>query len=292
MAEGLPWFPFYASDWLTAKKVRRLTWSQRGVYATLLAEQWVGGALPCDHTEVAALVGATPDDVRAVLDACFFPAVEGWKNERLEEVRAEQAAKSSALAKAGRKGGKAKQRNKLDGASQATARLQPGSSIRAEQSRADKSRTDTPPSVEHASEGGKKKRKAALPPDWRPNEGHQSRAKASGLNVELEAEAFRDHHTAKGSVMLDWDAAFRTWLRNAVKFQARDSKRPSEAASEAILAREAEGWSERKRATEEAIARDLAKRTTAPPIANEPSGPLAGILARTLAVVPPQEKAS
>lgn len=34
-----------------------------------------------------------------------------------------------------------------------------------------------------------------------------------------EFEGFRDHHVSKGNIFKDWEAAFRTWLRNAKKFQ-------------------------------------------------------------------------
>jgi uncharacterized protein YdaU (DUF1376 family) len=37
---------------------------------------------------------------------------------------------------------------------------------------------------------------------------------------EIVAE-FRDHHTAHGKTMRDWRAAWRTWVRNAIKFDAR-----------------------------------------------------------------------
>lgn len=37
--------------------------------------------------------------------------------------------------------------------------------------------------------------------------------------LDAEAEKFRDHHASRGSVMLDWDAAFRNWLRNAVTYR-------------------------------------------------------------------------
>jgi hypothetical protein len=33
-----------------------------------------------------------------------------------------------------------------------------------------------------------------------------------------EAPKFVDHHLSKGSLMIDWSAAFRTWMRNADKF--------------------------------------------------------------------------
>ncbi len=41
-----------------------------------------------------------------------------------------------------------------------------------------------------------------------------------------EAARFADHHDAKGNAFADWDAAFRTWMRNAVKFRGeRDANR-------------------------------------------------------------------
>jgi hypothetical protein len=37
----------------------------------------------------------------------------------------------------------------------------------------------------------------------------------------IEFAKFRDHHTAHGNAMLDWDAAWRTWCANSVKFGTR-----------------------------------------------------------------------
>jgi len=42
--------------------------------------------------------------------------------------------------------------------------------------------------------------------------------KYSGLDFDETLEAFVDHHTAKGSRFKDWDAAFRTWCRNAKRW--------------------------------------------------------------------------
>ena len=42
-----------------------------------------------------------------------------------------------------------------------------------------------------------------------------------GLNPHAELAAFRDHHTAKGTVFQCWHAAYRQWLRNAVKYAKR-----------------------------------------------------------------------
>lgn len=43
-------------------------------------------------------------------------------------------------------------------------------------------------------------------------------ANERGVDPQEEFDKFRDHHKAKGSVFKDWPAAFRTWVRNAVKF--------------------------------------------------------------------------
>ncbi|RPH38334.1 hypothetical protein EHM92_00185 [bacterium] len=42
--------------------------------------------------------------------------------------------------------------------------------------------------------------------------------KVPGLNVEDETENFLDHHRAKGNSFADWDAAWRSWMKKAVKF--------------------------------------------------------------------------
>lgn len=60
-----------------------------------------------------------------------------------------------------------------------------------------------------------------LPPDWVPSEKNLSDAaerQFSAMETEHEADRFRNHHTAKGSLFRDWDAAWRTWLGNARKF--------------------------------------------------------------------------
>ena len=66
------------------------------------------------------------------------------------------------------------------------------------------------------------KRAHALPDDWMPNDTHRQMAGKSSLSVTDEQEKFSDYHKAKGSTMKDWDAAFRTWLRNAQKFKEKD----------------------------------------------------------------------
>ena len=42
-------------------------------------------------------------------------------------------------------------------------------------------------------------------------------AERSMPSPDRELEAFIDYHQAHGSTMKDWQAAFRTWLRNSKK---------------------------------------------------------------------------
>lgn len=57
-----------------------------------------------------------------------------------------------------------------------------------------------------------------MPPEWAPRQQEIDKAAAMHLQLPAELDRFRDHHAAKGSTFVDWDAAFRTWLGNAVRF--------------------------------------------------------------------------
>lgn len=64
------------------------------------------------------------------------------------------------------------------------------------------------------------KRKARLPDDFALTEAmHDELLRhAPAANPAVEFAQFCDHHRAHGTTMLDWPAAWRTWCRNAVKF--------------------------------------------------------------------------
>lgn len=59
--------------------------------------------------------------------------------------------------------------------------------------------------------------------NFTPNDAHNDFAANNGLRLSVELEKFTDYHKAKGSTMKDWDAAFRTWLRNAVEFAKKNT---------------------------------------------------------------------
>lgn len=67
----------------------------------------------------------------------------------------------------------------------------------------------------------KPKRAHRLPADFRPQPAHFTLAAELGVDLSVEGPQFVDHHTAKGSTFKDWDAALRTWIRNAAKFRGQ-----------------------------------------------------------------------
>jgi hypothetical protein len=82
--------------------------------------------------------------------------------------------------------------------------------------------TELEPEELYLAKESKPKRSRQLPEDWSPADGvlESFADKYPGLDFHDEVEAFRNHHLAKGSVMKDWDAAFRTWLRNAKRWNS------------------------------------------------------------------------
>lgn len=66
-----------------------------------------------------------------------------------------------------------------------------------------------------------RKRASQLPESFLLTDERRAVADRHGIPVARVAgvfEHFRDHHAAKGSVMKDWDAAWRTWCKNDLKF--------------------------------------------------------------------------
>lgn len=73
---------------------------------------------------------------------------------------------------------------------------------------------------DHVGVGAKKRRRApqvTMPTGWKPTPGAIAKASELGLDLEHEAEDFREWTASKGQVYADWDAAFLSHLRRAAK---------------------------------------------------------------------------
>ena len=61
-----------------------------------------------------------------------------------------------------------------------------------------------------------------IDPSWQPDSAGIAFAVDRGIeDLPGEVQHFRDHHLARGSVMRDWPAAWRTWCSNDQKFRER-----------------------------------------------------------------------
>lgn len=78
------------------------------------------------------------------------------------------------------------------------------------------------------STGVKNARKSRISADWQPDDTDFRYAEGRGHGprwIAEQAERFRDHHVARATTCADWHAAWRTWVRNAEDFAARDGRR-------------------------------------------------------------------
>lgn len=69
----------------------------------------------------------------------------------------------------------------------------------------------------------RRERRTRIPDDWKPNDQHTAWAREQDVDLHFEFEQFRDFHGARGSVMLDWDKAFWTWLRKAKRWSNKSA---------------------------------------------------------------------
>ncbi len=83
------------------------------------------------------------------------------------------------------------------------------------------------PPARKSSRASRTARSLPMPADWAPQSEEIALAKTLGVDASRELAAFRDHHSAKGTRFVDWNAAFRTWLRNSVKFSRSSGRAPS-----------------------------------------------------------------
>lgn len=102
MKRTAPAFQFYADDFLAG--TFDMTAEETGVYIKLLCLQWSKGVVnPNLDKLAAAIVGSNKATLEAVLDAKFTEGEDGWRNERLEQVRSSQVERSEQARKAANK---------------------------------------------------------------------------------------------------------------------------------------------------------------------------------------------
>ncbi len=156
MSNPYPWFRFYAGDFLGSQAVKMMSLHERGLYITLLAEQWMNGSLPSDLSpaglckltgdsgvdiDISLECARTDRDPRGAWALACERMEKAWEvvqlqfpphpdepdrlaNPRLLELQKERLAEHRELAERGKKG--AAERKRRGGYGRAMAGPKPG----------------------------------------------------------------------------------------------------------------------------------------------------------------------
>lgn len=232
-----PWFKFYPRDFLVDEKVQMMSNAQVGIYIKLLCLQWLEGSVPTQCERIATVMPFDSDayartaqpynleELNTVLKLCFVPhptRPDRLCNRKLYGILREQEQKSQTNQhSAEKRWGNANAMRTHTVNAMRTHDKRIVNAMRTQCSSESESDLKTSSSVSQKKPSRKASatRRSILPEDFKPKPKHEEIAKGLGINLAVELVKFRDHHQAKGSLMLDWDAALRKWLRNTVDFR-------------------------------------------------------------------------
>ena len=102
-----------------------------------------------------------------------------------------------------------------------------------------------------AAKASKAKSRETAIPDGFPNDdaiawaANHLRSVGWDIDARCEADRFRDRNLAKGGRYVDWMAAFRTWIKNAIGFAEKDGRKPTLLLTVAPMAPILEPWRSR-----------------------------------------------
>lgn len=92
-----PAFQFYPKDFLLSRRVNRMSFTERGIYITLLSMCWIDGGVTADLDRLGTELGLKPSKFRSMWDRgalheCFSEKSGRLVNVRIEEERRKQIA--------------------------------------------------------------------------------------------------------------------------------------------------------------------------------------------------------
>lgn len=185
--------------------------------------------LKADARLLAFQVGAPEQDVELILQSFFLLQEDGWHQTRCDQEIADYHAYLEKKANAGRASAERRKNNSATGVEQV---LSESSTV--EQPNHKPLTKNQEPSTNVVAP----KRRRQLPDDFYPDATGLNAAGQKGVDVAVELQKFRDYHAARGSVMLDWQAAWRTWVGNVRFTPATVSKQSAlEARNAEVLRR-------------------------------------------------------
>jgi uncharacterized protein YdaU (DUF1376 family) len=235
-----------------AQATAHLSFIEDAAYSRLIRKYYAEEKnLPVDIKSVQRLVGARTKEEREavanILDEFFTLEADGWHNKRCDaEIAKYQGKQVKARASAQARWDKRKpDAMRTHSESDANASSDNDADAMRTHSEGNAHQTPdtrhqapdvnlTPPPGGEAAKPPMPKRAAQLAPDFYPNANGVAYAEQRRVGLAVELESFRNWHTAKGTTMKDWQAAWRTWCDKAVEFGGANGARASPARNESI----------------------------------------------------------
>lgn len=226
----MDWYPWYPA--LYRKATMHLTIAQDGAYRRLIDEYMTNGfPLPSNGAAIARIIGISLEEWESIAPAIlsfFQQKGDLLHNERCDIELERQARLSRKRSEVAKKAAQKRNNNQLD-AGNCSANGQQNSATRQDKTRQESISKDIDsavikvngnhglfPSTETLPKSSRKKPKRPFPDDFEltPELASYSRQRLPTTNAKHVFEHFKNHHTAKGNLMADWAAAFRTWVNN------------------------------------------------------------------------------
>jgi uncharacterized protein YdaU (DUF1376 family) len=225
MAE-LPWFKFWAADFLAHNDVRAMSAEQVGWYCLMLIGSWNNtprGYITTDEQVLSACCHCVDplyfNSRSGIVLRQFQKTEDGlwYYHSKIIEQALERAQLSEKKSIAGKVSAAKRAINKPNTRSTPVQQV-----INESESESDKK--------------NRAKRATSFPDGYQPKQSHKDFAISLGINLRESFPAFRDYHQSKGNTFKDWDAALRTWLRNERKFdKTSPTKRPADIPTHATV---------------------------------------------------------
>lgn len=184
--------------------------------------------LKADVRLLAFQVGAPEQDVELILQSFFNLQEDGWHQTRCDQEIIDYQNWLAKKSNAGKASAERRKNSRSTGVEQV---LDDSSTV--EQPNQQPLTTNQQPEANVVAA----KRRRQLPEDFYPDETGLNAAGKKGIDVSVELQKFSDYHRAKGSVMLDWQAAWRTWVGNVRPTFSPVSKQSALEARNAEVAR-------------------------------------------------------
>lgn len=196
------YYSFHIGDYI--KQTVHLTALEDICYRRLLDMYYeTEQPIPTETDRVSRRLRLDTELVDSVLKEFFTLTEKGWENERCEAEISAYHVKADTARSNGKLGGRPKKTQSVSN------RNLPESGSKANQE---------PITKEIKEKEKKEKRASCFPVDFTINDTGIKYANERGVNITTELDGFRNYHEAKGTTFKDWQAAWRTWCDNAVKF--------------------------------------------------------------------------